>query len=146
MRTKREGFTLVEVMIVVVTMAIIAGMVIPQFNEAVQDAKVSAALSNLHMLSNAIENYKVQHDGRAPDDLTGQTLPQLTHRTDKAGNIGTGPQHRYGPYLLAQITANPLNDSAVVSVAAKVPPENLETLSGWIYDPVSGRVWAGEFN
>ena len=45
---RRHAFTLVEVLIVVVILAILAGTVIPQFTASSDDAKDSAVLYNLH--------------------------------------------------------------------------------------------------
>jgi general secretion pathway protein G len=47
MQTHR-GFTLIEVLIVVVIMAILAGTIIPQFAASTDDAKASALKFNLH--------------------------------------------------------------------------------------------------
>ena len=44
MRSRRSsGFTLVEILIVVVIMAVLAATIIPQFSSATNDAKTSGA-------------------------------------------------------------------------------------------------------
>ena len=143
---RRSGFTLVELLIVVATLAVLAGIIIPQFGSSVADARRSAALADVHQLTTAIEYYKMQHDGLAPDDLTGNTLAQLTERTDYDGNIGTGGAFPLGPYLASGIPPNPFNDSREVTLAPAVPPsqQELEGAVGWLYDPESGQIWAGE--
>ena len=45
---KNSGFTLVEVLIVVVILAILAAAIIPQFADSTTDAKTSTALFNLN--------------------------------------------------------------------------------------------------
>mgnify|MGYP002626473716 CR=1 FL=1 len=40
---RHSGFTLVEVLIVVVIMAVLAATIIPQFSDSSKDAKVSSA-------------------------------------------------------------------------------------------------------
>ena len=131
-------------MIVIVAMAIMAGMLIPQFGKAVEDAKRSAALHDLHLLTEAIERYRIHHEGVPPDDLSGNTLPQLTNQTDIVGNVGSGAAYPHGPYLVGEIPVNPLNDSSLVVQATTIPPTNLSSKRGWIYDAVSGQIWAGE--
>ena len=143
-KPRRTGFTLVELLIVIVAMAILAGIVIPQVGAAIDDANESAMLSDLHSLTTAIERYRIDHDGMPPDDLTGQSLPQLTSSTDSYGNIGIGPDYPFGPYMLGEIPVNPLNLSGAVFQAASAPPQSLETLSGWWYYPPSGQIWAGQ--
>ena len=58
---RQRGFTLVEVLIVVVIMAVLAATIIPQFADSTKDAKVSTAKFNLHTLRSQIELYKSQH-------------------------------------------------------------------------------------
>lgn len=143
---RRAGFTIVELLIVVATLAVLAGIIVPQFGSSVSDARKSAALADLHHLTTAIEFYKMHHDGLPPDDLTGNTLSQLTGNTDYDGNVGKGPAFPLGPYLAESIPVNPFNDSPVVSLVKTVPPTEGELAAavGWLYDPDSGQVWAGE--
>ena len=49
-RTRRAGFTLVEILIVVIILGILAAIVIPQFTNASQDARESSLLSQLQTL------------------------------------------------------------------------------------------------
>lgn len=144
MRRPHSAFTLVELLIVIVALAIIAGMVVPQFGESLEDAKRSAVLNDLHELNTAIERYRIQHDGYPPDDLSGGTLRQLTMATNIYGDTGSGPTCPLGPYLVMGIPKNPLNGSSSVILAPQVPPQNLDNYQGWLYDPDTGQIWAGE--
>ncbi len=65
-RMPQRGFTLVEILIVVVILGILAAVVVPQFSSATQDSKLRATLSQLHHLRNAMSVYSVQHSGRYP--------------------------------------------------------------------------------
>ena len=67
------------------------------------DAKRSAALHDLHLLTEAIERYRIHHEGVPPDNLSGNTLPQLTNQTDIVGNVGSGAAYPHGPYLVGEI-------------------------------------------
>ncbi|MCU0877504.1 MAG: type II secretion system GspH family protein [Pirellulaceae bacterium] len=138
----RRGFSLVEVLMVIVVLAIMAGVVIPQVSGTVGDAKRSAALANLNVLTNAIERYRIDHNGAAPDLVTARRLPQLTSRTNAAGDVGTGAEHIYGPYL-AELPENPLSDSQNVYTVVTVPPASLDLRVGWVYHVETGQVWAG---
>ena len=63
-RIRRQGgFTLVELLIVVIILAILAAIVIPQFSSATTDAQEAALDSNLGVLRNTIELYKAQYVG-----------------------------------------------------------------------------------
>ncbi len=51
------GFTLVELLIVVIILGVLAAVVIPQFGASTQEANMAALDSNLATMRNAIELY-----------------------------------------------------------------------------------------
>ena len=99
-RQAKKGFTLVEILIVVVILGILAAIVIPQFTSASETAKASSLTSQLQTIRSQLELYQVQHNGvypllatmqnGSPDDWSG-----LTTITDVDGSAGTD----FGPYL-----------------------------------------------
>src|SRR5436305_6857435 len=66
-RNRKSGFTLVEILIVVIILGILAAIVIPQFTNASQDARKSNLASQCQTLKSQIELYKLQHHDKAPD-------------------------------------------------------------------------------
>lgn len=138
----RGGFTLIELLIVITGLAIIAGIVLPELDSAVADARYSAMLHSLNEMSLGIERYRIDHDGRPPL-LQGGSLPQLLTTTNRRGTLGSGPAFLYGPYLPSPFPLNPLNQSRVVSRTLIAPPPNLENRVGWIYHTGTGQIWAG---
>ena len=141
--SRRQAFSLIEVLMVVATLAIIAGVVLPQVGSALDDAKHSAMLSHLHEMSNAIQRYRIDHDGMPPDLLSARGLPQLTSKTNIDGDTGTGAEYSYGPYMVDGIPENPLNKSRSVFRVNTAPPSNLQSRVGWAYHPDTGQIWAG---
>ncbi|GAB4138479.1 MAG: hypothetical protein Kow0040_25870 [Thermogutta sp.] len=139
----RQAFTLIEVLIVVVIMAILAAVIIPQFSTATSDAKRSALEFNTHTLRSQIELYKVHH-GSYPT-ISNNDLPQLWQATNAAGEIGTpGSNYPYGPYLTSGIPANPYNNSnKVVAVATpgQTPTAVVAGGAGWQYDATTGNIY-----
>src|SRR5215510_7974874 len=109
--TDRSAFTLVEVLIVVVIMAILAATIIPQFTDSTKDAKSSTVQFNLHTLRSQIQLYRTQHNGTAPS----ATPAELLASTDATGAQGTGANFPYGPYL-RQLPVNPYSNSAAIKV------------------------------
>ena len=90
MSYRRSGFTLIEVLIVVVIMAVLAATIIPQFSASTKDAKDSALDFNTHSLRAQIELYKIDHNGLLPQhDATNLALPQLLMQTDSSGAEGS---------------------------------------------------------
>jgi type II secretion system protein G len=66
----RKGFTLVEILIVVVILGILAAIVIPQFTNASTAAKESNLKSNLQTVRSQIELYKIHNNDTPPADAT----------------------------------------------------------------------------
>ncbi|MBW8034660.1 MAG: prepilin-type N-terminal cleavage/methylation domain-containing protein [Planctomycetes bacterium] len=97
MKTNRsnKGFTLVEILIVVVILGILAAIVIPQFSQASSEARVSSIKSNLQMVRSQIELYKIQHNEALPGAGTLDFVDALTLQSDIDGATGTD----YGPYM-----------------------------------------------
>ena len=130
-RHNESGFTLVELLIVVIILGILAAVVIPQFNNAAAESKEAALSSNLATVRQSIELYKVQHNDAYP----GTTMVvQLTGGTDVAGAVGT----KYGPYIRNTFPANPINSKATVTTAAATPAAGTD-VSGWFYNTVTGE-------
>ena len=99
------GFTLVELLIVVVILAILASVVIPQFTNISSEAKESSLRSNLATVRQAISLYRVQHNETYPGQGGwAEFVTQLTTATASDGTPGT----KYGPYLRDVFPANPV--------------------------------------
>jgi len=138
-----RGFTLIEVLIVVVIMAVLAGVAITRYFDTSSDAKQSVIKHNLHLLRSQIGLYNINHLGKYPE-LVQSGLPQLTQATNALGNNGpSGPAYPYGPYVDV-IPNNPFNDSdKVVAVATprQTPTAPADESSGWQYDEATGDIW-----
>ena len=131
-----SAFTLIEVLIVVVIMALLAAVIIPQFTDSTKDAKASTALFNLHTLRSQIQLYRTQHSGLSPS----ASLAELLVPTD-AGGLTTGSTLPYGPYL-REIPANPFNNSKAVTTTTSDPLTAAPAgTGGWIYNSTTGSIW-----
>ena len=96
----RTAFTLIEVLLVVVILAVLAGAVIPRYLTTADDAKRSSLTHNLSVMGVQLEIYRAQHLNQYPT-IAGNALPQLTASTNSAGEIGAaGPLFPFGPYVL----------------------------------------------
>lgn len=117
-------------MIVVAILSILAAIVLPQFQEHIQQAKESAAKENLRILREAIQRYAADHNGVPPGYSDNDTsyLPagfvvylQLTNG------------------YLSKIPENPFNGISAVYAyfeSGDVPFSPDDT-KGWLYDPIT---------
>jgi len=146
--TKRNGFTLVEILIVVVILGILAAIVIPQFSNASEEAKSSSLVSDLQSIRSQIQLYKVQHAHgdslNIPGTISGVDFEEsMTMYTVLDGTLAD-PQAPdpnggvYGPYL-QKIPPNPFNDCDVVTSGTTTPaPGTGGTTSGWYFNTDTG--------
>jgi general secretion pathway protein G len=132
-RTNRHGFTLVEILIVVVILGILAAIVIPQFSNASQEASINRVKADLQTMRSQIELYKIQHLGTRPTVANFATV--MTTQTDINGNAGTD----FGPYLQAIPTnAFTLLDT-IVDGSGGAPAADS---GGWAYNAGTGDIRA----
>ena len=139
----RKGFTLVEILIVVVILGILAAIVIPQFSQASTDSKISSLQSNLQSIRSQIALYKIQHNDDVPpavtttlsdwDEMLKVTDADSAIYADKAAATAAGVTTAYGPYLQS-VPINPFTGGKTVGDA--------DTFD-WNYDPATGEIYAG---
>jgi general secretion pathway protein G len=58
---RARGFTLIEIMVVVVIMGVLATLVVPSLLERASDAKVSAARTEIKTIVNSLKLYKLDN-------------------------------------------------------------------------------------
>lgn len=122
-----KGFTLVEILIVVVILGILAAIVIPQFTSASETAKASSLQSQLQTIRSQLELYQVQHNGNYP--TLAQLWDNLTQTTDVDGATSGSD---FGPYL-QKAPMNPFVGASNVTAAAT---------GAWKYDAATGQITA----
>ena len=131
--SRKSGFTLVEILIVVIILGILAAIVIPQFTNASTSARANSCISQLQTLRSQIQLFKLQHDDALPDLVTNQ-WNQLLSTTNVTGTVDSSANGIYGPYLQT-IPANPLNTFNTVAAA---PGAGV----GWVYTLATGAIEA----
>ena len=131
---KQAGFTLIEMIIVVLLLGILAMIIIPQLTVSTGEARLNTLRTNLNTVRGAIELYYHQHNKTYPGAVnmngTGATpaeanLPetfvyQLTRYTQFNGNTKSNKSALtppiFGPYLKsATLPENPYNNASTVT-------------------------------
>jgi prepilin-type N-terminal cleavage/methylation domain-containing protein len=165
-KLRQLAFTLIELLIVVIILAILAAIVIPQFTSTTTDAQESALDADLATMRSAIELYKVQHTGGiypgavatsggtcAATKGTGTAnsaqafMDSMLMASDAAGDTcstGDTSTYKYGPYVRKSIPNDPImqmgstvSGIAVTSTGAAIVPS--AATGGWAYDTKSGQ-------
>jgi prepilin-type N-terminal cleavage/methylation domain-containing protein len=142
MRCTARAFTLVEILIVVVILAILAGVAIPQITGMTTVSRETNLKENLSKIRAHIQIYRNQHDGLPDADEFGD---QMTKYTNFEGEVADFKDldHRYGPYL-EQMPPNPVTKDKTVRAATAAdqhhPPGDAD--AGWWYNEVTGEFYA----
>lgn len=91
MRTQpqQRGFTLMEIMVVVVILGVLAALVVPQIMSRPDQAKVTAAQSDIKAIAMALDIYKLDNHGYPS---TQQGLDALVSRPS-----GSPPARNWNP-------------------------------------------------
>ncbi len=160
----QKGFTLVELLIVVIIIAILASILVPQFSSSTDEAKLASLDATLANMRSAVDLYYQQH-GSYPSATTAVTascpvgatagvgipdsntafIEQMTMYTNSAGQACSiaDATYKYGPYLKKDaIPNNPMTDNNAIAV---VTAGNLNMTgaaapgAGWKFDNQTGR-------
>ncbi len=69
-RKSREAFTLIELLLVLVILAVLAAVIVPKFTNRSKDAKITRAKSDIHTLEQALDTYEIDN-GEYPNSQQG---------------------------------------------------------------------------
>jgi len=137
---KSKGFTLVEILIVVVILGILAAIVIPQFTSASESAKASSLVTQLQSLRSQLELYQLEHNGDYPAQAT--FWAQITEITELDGTTPEAGDDEYGPYLRKEVT-NPFENSiTIVGDTTGEVDTGAAAGVGFIYNEDTGEIKA----
>ena len=155
---KRSGFSLVELVIVIVILGIIAAVAIPRITSGSRNAGESALRANIQTMRNAIDWYYAEHGNTFPAakgdgvnllDTPEAFTTQLTQYSKADGTVSATPDAAFpfGPYIRGNLpkltvgtnigknTVEMKNQAADLAV-------NVAGGTGWIYNVATGQIMA----
>ncbi len=145
MRARRgdPGFSLIELVIVVVILGVVAAIAAPRLGGAAERAQTANLNANLARLQKAIDLYTAEHGDQCPASngaggfrTNGRwVVERLEQRTDSDGTINNG-SGLFGPYLRA-FPVNPINNLATVRIDGAAAGANTH---GWRYDTATRSI------
>lgn len=99
----KKGFTLVELLVVIMIIALLASMVAPNLFGKLDDAQRKTTHSQLANLSTALDSFRLDF-GRYPTTEEGLAILSVKHSTLKKWN---------GPYLVKKLKADAWDNAYV---------------------------------
>jgi general secretion pathway protein G len=119
LRSSSAGFTLVELMLVLVILGILAGLVLPQFAGRQDQARNTAAITQISTFNTALSAYEVD-TGSYPSTQAGLRA-LVVQPSDTSG--------WRGPYLQSDIPLDPWQHPYVYQYPGKLNPSGYDIIS-----------------
>jgi len=143
------GFTLIEIMIVVVLLGILAAAVMPQFSNASLQSREVALKDNLRIMRTSIQVFRGHHEDVYPGYPNGDKasspneatfVAHLTGRTDGFCAVAVPPAvGQFGPYM-GKVPVNTINGlNSVLMVGNGQPLPAPDNSTGWQYKAETGE-------
>lgn len=137
-----RAFTLVELLIVIVVLAVLAAIVIPKFGDSSTRSREASLKSNLKIVRNAVDLFKTD-TGAYPstlDDLAASSAPANGKDTAGSSKAITAGDFK-GPYV-AEVPKDPVSGSALTySVTAGSVGKVSSSASGNATDGTAYSSW-----
>lgn len=128
-RTKRSGFTLVELVVVILVLGIIAAVAAPKMFDTAGDARDNTTITSLEVLRDAIELYKAE-TGAYPGEVDVADL-----KADLTDYVN-------GAFPKSQVPGAAGDASVSLKTAGTALVK--DDLTNWMYDNVSGELIINE--
>ena len=114
--TRRGGFTLVEIMIVVAIIALLAAIAVPGFLRARKRSQASRIINDLRLIDSAVDQYAIETNKKSGDAVA---VADWTNYLKKGTNLYTTASDilgaSYGPQTVDKLPAVPGTSKTALS-------------------------------
>ena len=146
MKKATNGFTLIEMLVVMAIVTLLVSIVIPALSHGLGDAKAAICLANLKQIVSGFHIYADDNDGRLPGEEIEMMWDELLHPYLNERGIYACPGDADAAELEAGISYAWRDTLAVDDPAASLSGRNLGTVSRGelvlVFDSIPG--WHGE--
>jgi len=127
MKTKRNGFTLIELVVVIMILGILAGVAAPKLLSVSSDATDNGVKQTLSIVRDAIELYAANNNG---------ALPTCTGDGTGAGNF----QDDLKPYIRGTFPKSPVGtlDNKITPTTTSPTVAATTPTTGWMFNTTDG--------
>ena len=120
--SSNRGFTLIELIVVILVIALLAGLVAPMMMGNVTDAKVQAARAQIELFGLALDAYRLDND-RYPETAQGLQALRATPESDPL------PPRWRGPYLRKEVPVDPWGRAYLYTAPGVANPTSYDLYS-----------------
>ena len=117
-----HGFTLIEILVVIIVLGLLAALVGPRILGRVSEAKSAAARTQIELLGLALDNYRLDN-GSYPTTEQGLAALQVIPTRDPI------PLNWRGPYLRKAVPLDPWGRAYLYKSPGDVNPQGYDLLT-----------------
>ena len=119
--TKRAGFTLVEIMIVVAIIALLAAIAVPNFLRSRKRSQATQVLEDLRIIDGAVDQYAIETKRKAGDTVAWEDV-QLYVKTGTRLYTSAGVDILGNAFTLPTVDTAPRVNAATFTALSDVAP------------------------
>lgn len=132
----KQGFTLIEILVVVVVIGVLASIAVPLFSQYLRNAKAATFSNDIRILANAGAQYALESglwvsdtgDGEFPTELEGYFSQRKFELGSSLGGKWDFEQYDLGDFTSAVGVHEPVeNDEVFAMVDKRIDDGNLST-------------------